>query len=91
MKTQAQHAVSAMLKGWQSTRSLIDAHAGLTPLARLSEWRDEHVENMIVDHYPEAVYRINGKMYREVTREKKVTNFDGVKTKIIERRFQRVK
>lgn len=89
--TQGERAAKLMCSGWQTTSSLMAGHCGLTPLARLSEWRDQNCEVIQKDGYPLPVFRINGKLYEELTRDKKVTNWDGVKVKIIERRFQRVK
>lgn len=90
--SQTDRIISAMTKGWCSTRDLIDASGSLTPLARLAEWRRTNEQWSIGrSGYPEFYYLIHGNDYTEKTRTRKVKNRDGTKVQIIERRLQRVK
>lgn len=91
--SQINSIIKAMQTGWRSTKDLIDASGSLTPLARLAEWREHNADYIVVKgrYYMECVYRIAGFDYEEKTRTRKVTNRDGVKVQIIERRLVKVK
>ena len=85
--SQTDKIIRAMLKGWQSTASLIHCGGGNTPLKRLQEWRDQNFEYMMHDHYPMRAYRANGKLYDEKTRWVPYINAEGHNARYLERRL----
>jgi hypothetical protein len=89
--SQTAKIIRAMLKGWQSTSSLIHCGGGNTPLTRLSKWRKQNFEYITKDHYPTVAYRTHGKLYEEKTREIERRNAEGEKVRFLERRLVAVK
>lgn len=74
------------VKGWTSTRDAIMGGCGNTPLARWSEWSAANRSVMVI-----GTYVLDGKRYKEKTREREVRNADLKLVTIKERRLVRVK
>lgn len=89
--SQTDKIIRAMLKGWQSTASLIHCGGGNTPLKRLQEWRDQNFEYIEHEGYPMRAYRANGRLYEEKTRWCDATNQEGHPVRYLERRLVAVK
>ena len=79
MTTQGQRAAQMMIRGWTSYRSMSENHCGNCPWVRLKEWRQahKHIHFPKGAFYPEELYTVNGKDYREEQRLRHVQNYDG--------------